>query len=138
MALASAIFAISFLLVVWSFHDFHRGFTPSRVLEYFNLLSASILFPSSLLFLTLPRLARKRRSIECEIAILIVLGAFIGTIALCANTVYTIAPTTAFGGLFYFVGIGIQLVLIIVLFYINVRTKSAEQSDPSNPHPQHA
>ena len=59
-----------------------------------------------------------------EIATGIILTAFVVTMALCAMTVYSIASTTPLCGLFYFFGLGVQIVLLALLAFMTTRTKN--------------
>lgn len=89
--------------------------------RYFNVLFAIILAPSFTLLFILPKIAKCKRSFSSNLAIGILLTAFIITIVVYAMTVRALAPTTALAGLFYFPGVGIQIVLIILLAYIWLR-----------------
>ena len=126
-ATATVILSVNALLLVWSSGDFDRHLSVERIREYiigFPLLLI-ILFPTAVLFTLLPRLSRKKQTLVNEIATGIILTAFVVTMALCAMTVYNIASSSAFCGFFYFLGIGIQIILLALLAFINSRTEDA-------------
>jgi len=114
-------------MLVWSFGDFERHFSIQRVKEYLIGLPlfVIILLPSMALYALLPQLSRKSKTLVNEIATGIILVTFVVTMALCAITVYSIASTTALCGFFYFLGIGIQIILLALLAFISTRTKNA-------------
>ena len=122
---ASVILTVNALLLVWSMGDFDRQLTAQRIQDYFTAfpLLLVFLFPTVVLFNLLPRLSRKHRSLVNEIATGIILIAFVATMALCAMTVYSIASTTPLCALFYFFGMGIQIILLALLAFITARTK---------------
>ena len=123
---ASVILILNALLLIWSMGDFERHFSVQRIREYFTgfPLFVIILFPTAILFVLLPRLSRKAQSLVNEIAVGIILVAFVGTMALCAMTVYSISRFDALCGLFYFLGIGVQIILLALLAFISTRTKN--------------
>ena len=123
-AAASIVLAVNTLLLVWSMGDFDRHLSVQRLREYFIAfpLLLIILFPTGVLFILLPRLSKKKRSLVNEIATGIILAAFVITMALCAMTVSEISRFEAFCVFFYFLGIGIQIILLAILAFINSRT----------------
>jgi hypothetical protein len=126
-ATASAVLAVNTLLLVWSTGDFDRRLSVARIQEYFIGFPflLIILFPTAVLFTLLPRLSRKKQTLVNEMATGIILTAFVVTMALCAMTVYNISSSSAFSGFFYFLGIGIQIILLALLAFINSRTEYA-------------
>ena len=124
---ASIILAVNTLLLVWSMGDFDRHLSVQRIREYFIgfPLILIILFPTAVLFTLLPRLSRKKQTLVNEMATGIILTAFVVTMALCAMTVYNISSSSAFCLFFYFLGIGVQIVLLALLAFINSRTEIA-------------
>jgi hypothetical protein len=123
---ASVILILNALLLVWSMGDFDRHLSMQRIREYligFPLLLI-ILFPTAVLFILLPRLASKKQSMVNEIATGIILTGFVVTMALCAMTVYEVSRIEALSALFYFLGIGVQIVLLALLAFMTTRTKN--------------
>ncbi len=118
---ALGIILLSLLLVIWSTGDLERPFSWERVRTYFNLLFAIIMAPSFTLLFILPRIANCRHTFISHLTIWILLTAFVVTIVICAITVRDLAPTTAFAALFYFLGVGIQSILVIMLAYTWLR-----------------
>ena len=126
-ATASVVLAVNTVLLVWSIGDFDRHLSVQRIREYFIAfpLLLIILFPTAVLYILLPQLSRKAQSLVNEIATGIILTAFVVTMALCAMTVYNISSSSAFCVFFYFPGIGIQIILLALLAFINSRTENA-------------
>ena len=124
---ASVVLAVNALLLVWSMGDFDRHLSVQRLREYFIgfPLLAIILFPTAVLFALLPRLSRKKRTLLNEIAVSMILIVFVVTMALCAMTVINISQFEAFCLFFYFLGMGVQIILLALLAYINSRTEYA-------------
>ena len=121
---ASVILILNALLLFWSMGDFDRHLSIQRIREIaigFPLLLI-ILFPTAVLFVLLPRLSRKRQSLVNEIATGIILAAFVVTMALCAMTVYEVSRIEALSALFYFFGIGVQIILLALLAFLSTRT----------------
>ena len=123
---ASVILILNALLLIWSMGDFDRHLSAQRIREYFIALPlfVIILLPTAILFVLLPRLSRKKQSLMNEIATGIILTAFVVTMALCAMTVYEISRVEALCALFYFLGIGVQIILLALLAFISTRTKN--------------
>jgi len=118
---AVGIILLTLLLLIWSTGDFERPFSWERVRTYLNILFAIIMAPSFTLLFILPKISNRKQSFTSELTIGIVLTAFVVTIFTCAITVRALAPTTAFAGLFYFPGVGIQFILLLILAYTWLR-----------------
>jgi len=124
---ASLVLAVNTLLLVWSTGDFDRHLSIERIREYFIGFPffLLILLPTAILYILLPRLSKKKITLVNEIAVVVILTAFVVTMALCAITVYNISRFETFCAFFYFLGIGVQIVLLALLAFINSRTGNA-------------
>ena len=126
-AAASVVLTVNTLLLIWSLGELDRPLSFQRIREFcagFPLLLI-FLFPSAILFFLLPRLSKKKQSLVNEIATGIILAAFVVTMAQYALTVHVIASHDALNIFFYLLAIYFQIVLLLLLSYINYRTKPA-------------
>lgn len=118
---ALGIVVFNILLLIWSTGDLERPFSWDMVRRYFNILVAIILAPSFALFFILSGIAKCRRSSIASITVWIILAAFVLTFLVTATTVQALSSTTAFAALFYFLGVGIQTALLLLLSYTWIR-----------------
>ena len=118
---ALGIVVVSILLLIWSTGDLDRPFSWDMVRRYFNFMFAIVLAPSIALFFILPGIAKCRHSSIASITVWIILAAFVLTFLVTAITVQALASTTAFAALFYFLGVGMQTALLLLLSYTWIR-----------------